>query len=107
MGHPYIDLIDVMLEVGLPQVQEMSFFKEFCVKGKFNQDIDLYNKLYDLQTKKKLTELLTAYVKEVYLYNSCPFFVFSCGYFPREKPSHLHNMKRLTRYLDLPLCRIL
>ena len=70
MGHPYIDLIDVMLEVGLPQVQEMSFFKEFCVKGKFNQDIDLYNKLYDLQTKKKLTELLTAYVKEVYLYDS-------------------------------------
>ena len=70
MGHPFLDFIELSLELGVPKGDEMSFFSEFCRAGDVVPNRDLYYNLYDLQIRKKLTELLTSYIREVYLYDS-------------------------------------
>tara|TARA_R100000005_G_C4956755_1_gene175001 strand:+ start:52 stop:1119 length:1068 start_codon:yes stop_codon:yes gene_type:complete len=70
MGHPFLDFIDLSLELGIPKGEEMSLFSTFCEAGGVVPSRELYYNLYDLQIRKKLTEFLTSYIKEVYLYDS-------------------------------------
>ena len=69
-GHPFLDFVDLSLELGVPAEEEMSFFTKFCKGGDVTPQRDLYYSLYNLQVRKKLTELLTSYITEVYLYDS-------------------------------------
>lgn len=70
MGHPFLDFMDLSFELGIPKKEEMSFFSQFCKGGGFVPNRNLYYSLYDLQLRKKLTDLLTSYIREVYLYDS-------------------------------------
>tara|TARA_R110000824_G_scaffold170448_1_gene347839 strand:- start:3609 stop:4676 length:1068 start_codon:yes stop_codon:yes gene_type:complete len=70
MGHPFLDFMDLSFELGIPKEEEMSFFSKFCKAGDFIPNRNLYYTLYDLQLRKKLTDLLTSYIREVYLYDS-------------------------------------
>ena len=70
MGHEYVDLVDIMLELGLKTEDDGRFTDLFCNKLGIGYDNKTYQKFYELQIRKKLAELLISYVKEVYLYDS-------------------------------------
>ena len=88
MGHPFLDFIDLSLELGVPERDEMSFFSEFCNAGGITPNRELYNNLYDLQIRKKLADLLTSYIREVYLYDS---FRYEKILFIADSFSHCYN----------------
>ena len=70
MGHPLIDIVDLMLELGVKREDSTKFIKRFCDALGTSLEKDLYDQIYNLQLRKKLAELLLAYIKEVYLYDS-------------------------------------
>lgn len=70
MSHPFVDLVDLILEMGLPPETEREVFHIFCENGGLAPDQSLYDSIYQLQLRKKLGELLMAYIKEVYVYSS-------------------------------------
>jgi len=70
MGHPYIDFIDIILDVGLPKDPQYSLLSTFCQRGGVVEDRTLFKSLYEIQLRKKLLILITEYIKEVYVYDS-------------------------------------
>ena len=70
MGHKYVDLVDIMLELGLKIEDDGRFIDLFCNKLEIDYDTKTYQKFYELQIRKKLAELVISYIKEVYLYDS-------------------------------------
>ncbi len=70
MGHPFIDFIDLILDAGIPPEAERRLLTKFCEKGNLLADGRLYHGIYQVQLRKKLGELLIAYIEEVYLYES-------------------------------------
>lgn len=70
MGHPYIDICDLILDSGFSKQNDIPIFDEFCSVGSINNDRELFYRFFELQLRKKLGTLLLAYIKEVYLYDS-------------------------------------
>jgi len=70
MGHPYIDFIDLILDLGISEDIQYSYLSIFCQKGGITEDRDLFKSLYQIQLRKKLLFLITEYIKEVYVYDS-------------------------------------
>jgi len=70
MGHPFIDFVDLILEMGVKTEDEGLLLDSFCEKIGVPREDTLYNRIYHLQLRKKLGELIIAYIKEVYLYDS-------------------------------------
>lgn len=70
MGHPYIDFIDLILDLGVSEDIQYSYLSIFCQKGGIIEDRDLFKSLYQIQLRKKLLFLITEYIKEVYVYDS-------------------------------------
>ena len=70
MGHPYIDLIDLILDLGFPADNQYSLLSTFCQIGKIPENRNLFKSLYEIQLRKKLLILVTEYIKEVYVYDS-------------------------------------
>jgi hypothetical protein len=70
MGHPYIDFVDLLFEMGGSQDNDILLWKLFCEQGNFTENRDLYHAVYEMQIRKKLAELLLSYIKEIYLYGS-------------------------------------
>lgn len=70
MGHPFIDLIDLFLEVGLPEEDQYRILSKFCAVGELSEERDYFKCLYEIQLRKKLGDLISNYIKEVYIYDS-------------------------------------
>ena len=70
MGHPYVDFIDIILDLGLPKDAQYSLLSTFCQRGGIAEDRTLFKSLYEIQLRKKLLILITEYIKEVYVYDS-------------------------------------
>jgi hypothetical protein len=70
MGHPFVDFVDLILEMGVETKNESILLDRFCEKIGFPREDSIYNRIYHLQLRKKLGELIIAYIKEVYLYDS-------------------------------------
>ena len=70
MGHPFVDFIDLILEMGVKPEDESRIFTIFRDKVGVPYEEHIYECIYRLQLRKKLGELLIAYIKEVYLYDS-------------------------------------
>ena len=70
MGHPFIDLTDLLLELGIPEESQYAILSKFCANLKIPEDRELFNKLYQIQLRKKLGDLISNYVKEIYIYDA-------------------------------------
>jgi len=70
MGHAFLDFIDLLLEIGIQEEQQYKFLSIFCTKGNIPEDRNLFNKLYEIQLRKKLGHLISDYIKEIYIYDS-------------------------------------
>ena len=70
MGHPFLDIVDLMLELGLETKDDKRFIGMLCDSLSVSFQQDLFDEMYNLQLRKKLAELVTSYIKEVYLYDS-------------------------------------
>jgi hypothetical protein len=70
MGHPYIDFIDLILDLGFPEDSQYSLLSIFCQRGGIPENRNLFKSLYEIQLRKKLLILITEYIKEVYVYDS-------------------------------------
>lgn len=70
MGHPYIDFINLIVELGVEQDEQFRLLSVFCQKGGINEDRTLFKSLYEIEIRKKILILITEYVKEVYVYDS-------------------------------------
>ena len=70
MGHPFIDLVDLLLEVGLPEENQYKILSKFCAVGELSEERDYFKCLYEIQLRKKLGDLISNYIKEIYIYDS-------------------------------------
>ena len=70
MGHPYIDFINLIVELGVEPDDQFQVLSVFCQKGGINEDRTLFKSLYEIEIRKKILILITEYVKEVYVYDS-------------------------------------
>ena len=70
MGHPYIDFINLIVELGVEPDDQFQLLSAFCQKGGINEDRTLFKSLYEIEIRKKILILITEYVKEVYVYDS-------------------------------------
>ena len=70
MGHPYVDFVDLILETGVNEDNDIKLLKKFCESGEIAVNRDLYFQVYLMQLRKKLADLLISYIREVYLYDS-------------------------------------
>jgi len=70
MGHPYVDFVDLILETGVNEDNDIKLLKKFCDSGEIAVNRDLYFQVYLMQLRKKLADLLISYIREVYLYDS-------------------------------------
>jgi len=70
MGHPYIDFINLILELGVEPDGQFQVLSVLCKKGGINEDRTLFKSLYEIEIRKKILILITEYVKEVYVYDS-------------------------------------
>ena len=70
MGHPFLDLTDFFLEIGLPEEHQYRFLSLFCKVGELHEEREYFKHLYDIQLRKKLGDLISNYIKEVYIYDS-------------------------------------
>ena len=70
MGHPFIDFTDILLELGLTEELQYSLLNQFCRHGGVKESRDFFINLYEIQLRKKLGDLISAYVKEIYIYDS-------------------------------------
>lgn len=70
MGHPFIDLVDLFLEIGVPEEDQYQILSKFCAVGELSEERDYFKALYEIQLRKKLGDLISNYIKEVYIYDS-------------------------------------
>ena len=70
MGHPYIDFTDILLELGISEDIQYKLFSQFCRYGEISEDREFFKKLYEIQLRKKLGDLISQYIKEIYIYDS-------------------------------------
>ncbi len=70
MGHPFVDFIDLILESGFGREHEKDLLSLFCNYTNTQLDKRLYHALYESLLRKKLVELIGAYIYEVYLFKS-------------------------------------
>tara|TARA_R110001606_G_scaffold4066_1_gene19213 strand:- start:3212 stop:4276 length:1065 start_codon:yes stop_codon:yes gene_type:complete len=70
MGHPFIDLVDLFLEIGVPEEDQYRILSKFCAVGELSEERDYFKALYEIQLRKKLGDLISNYIKEVYIYDS-------------------------------------
>tara|TARA_R100001509_G_scaffold113152_1_gene68521 strand:+ start:5470 stop:6534 length:1065 start_codon:yes stop_codon:yes gene_type:complete len=70
MGHPFIDLVDLLLEIGLPEENQYQILSKFCAVGELSEERDYFKCLYEIQLRKKLGDLISNYIKEIYIYDS-------------------------------------
>ena len=70
MGHPYIDLCDVILDTGLSKQNDIQILDKFCSEGSIDNNRELFYSFLQLQLRKKLGALLLTYIREVYVYDS-------------------------------------
>ena len=70
MGHPFIDFIDLLLEIGSPEEDQYRILSKFCAIGELSEDRDYFKYLYEIQLRKKLGDLISNYIKEIYIYDS-------------------------------------
>jgi len=70
MGHPFIDLVDFFLEVGLPEEDQYRILSQFCTVGELPEERGYFKALYEIQLRKKLGDLISNYIKEIYIYDS-------------------------------------
>ena len=70
MGHPFIDLVDLFLEIGLPEEDQYQILSKFCAVGELSEERDYFKSLYEIQLRKKMGDLISNYIKEIYIYDS-------------------------------------
>ncbi len=70
MGHPFVDFIELMLESGFSRDHEKHLLPVFCEYIGVELDMRLYQKFYNCLMRKKIADLISAYIYEVYLFNS-------------------------------------
>ena len=70
LGHPYVDYIDIIMELGVSTDDEKKIFIKICDKMGISFDQYLYDCIFKVQARKKLAELIISYIREVYLYDS-------------------------------------
>ena len=70
MGHPFVDFVDLILESGLGREHEKDLLPLFCDYANIEFDKRLYRAFYECLLRKKLVELIGAYIYEVYLFKS-------------------------------------
>ena len=70
MGHPYVDFIELVLNSGLDRAHEKDLLPLFCEYAGLQLDKRLYHALYESLLRKKVAELISTYIYEVYVYNS-------------------------------------
>jgi len=70
MGHPFTDFTDLLLELGIEEENQYSFLSKFCKIVEIPEDRDFFDKLYKIQLRKKLGDLISNYIKEIYVYDS-------------------------------------
>tara|TARA_A100001201_G_scaffold24188_2_gene27381 strand:+ start:4842 stop:5831 length:990 start_codon:yes stop_codon:yes gene_type:complete len=68
--HPFIDLVDFILDFGADNKTETLFLDEFCKVGNLDKDRHLYNEIYQLQLRQKLLDMVSQYLLEVYVLRS-------------------------------------
>ncbi len=95
MGHPFIDIVDLMLELGLETKDDDRFLKMVCDSLSISFDKDIFDGIYNLQLRKKLAELVTSYIKEVYLYDS---FRYDKLFYIADTFAHSYN-----RFCSIPV----
>lgn len=72
-SHCFLDLNEIIMELGLPENMELNLLERFCLnlKIEFNRNtLVMYKKCYKIILIKKGIELIMNYLKEVYLYDS-------------------------------------
>jgi thiamine kinase-like enzyme len=72
-SHCFLDLNEIIIELGLPENIEFSLLEIFCRKLniELNKDeLKLYKKCQQIVLIKKGIQLVTSYLKEVYVFNS-------------------------------------
>ena len=69
-GHPLVDFIDILLELGVSSYDDKRLAVHFCEELKIKYDQNIYDSIYQVQLRKKLAELVISYIKEVYLFDS-------------------------------------
>ena len=72
-SHCFFDLNELFIELGIPENLEYGLLEKFCsnLKIEFNSNtLALYKKCYKISLIKKAIELVTSYLKEIYLYSS-------------------------------------
>ncbi len=69
-GHPFVDFIDILLELGVSSQDDKRLALHFCDQLNIKYDQNVYNSIYQVQLRKKIAELIVSYIKEVYLYDS-------------------------------------
>jgi hypothetical protein len=72
-SHCFFDLNELFIELGIPENLEYGLLEIFCsnLKIEFNSStLSLYKKCYQISLIKKAIELMTSYLKEIYLYSS-------------------------------------
>ena len=70
MGHPFIDLIDLFLEIGLNEEDQYQILSQFCAVGELPEERGYFKSLYEIQLRKKMGDLISNYIKEIYIYDS-------------------------------------
>ena len=72
-SHCFLDLNEIIIELGLPENIELGLLERFCLNMKidFNKNtLQTYKKCYKIVLIKKGIQLIMNYLKEVYLYDS-------------------------------------
>ena len=67
MAHPFIDLVDLILDWGCDKDTEKTLVDKMAETLQISSDA--YDEIYQMCLGKKIAQLLSAYIKEVYLYN--------------------------------------
>ena len=70
MGHPFTDFTDLLLELGIEEENQYSILSQFCKSGDLPENRDFFDQLYQIQLRKKLGDLISNYIKEIYVYDS-------------------------------------
>jgi len=102
-SHCFIDLAELIIELSVPENLEMSMLQDFCeiMNIEFDRTVlKTYKDCYNISLIKKAMELIIAYLKEVYIYNSYRIDKivqicdkFSQSYYRFIKIKHIANNK--------------
>jgi hypothetical protein len=111
LHHPFADLVDLVLDLGVNKETEDILFKEFCEIGNLKGQEYLYQEVYDIQLRKKLVELVGQYLTEVYMFGSRGIDdliyladnFFQCSERFRRIPTFLDNQDFLFKTITEPV----